>query len=438
MLLLGLLAVTATLVVRPDARAAGDPGTTMVTGKLRAIDDPEATYARAKAAGATAATVFPPDDRFYVTDTTRPGWRTMAHLILVDDAGEVEGECSGVMLSFDVVLTAAHCLYNGGLWEGGILVAPGDHPGPAPFGVGFGFDMGVPKGWVSGVGQFDPDGPVPPSPYDYAIVQLETHPWGDRLGPYLAVANVPDSYLRRADVALATAGFPGDKPFATMWATSTYLGSVDATYLYTDLDIAPGQSGSPIFTLSEADGVGYIFSVVSGGNAYFNRSVRFTAGVVSALHAFCEPRGCSFDYRVISEAPPPTPTARPATPTPVPTPMPTPTAVAATPVASPRGAHHVAAVVRGGNMVGGPTVTDVSVAQFLRCVPADAWDALYTWSAGEQRWLAWFGASVPAYVNRTPEGRATMIPRYSGVYLLMNGRTPANIVLLDSGSSSCS
>lgn len=426
-LLLVLLAAVAALIgssfLLHEVHAADDPDS-MVTGKLRAIDDPEDLYAAAKVSGATAATVFPPDDRFYVSDTTRPGWRTIAHLILVDGGGNIEGECSGVMLNFDVVLTAAHCLYNGGLWEGGVLVAPGDRPGPAPFGVGVGVDLGVPNGWISGVGKFDPDKPVPPSPYDYAIVHLDTHPWAGTLGPYLEIANVPDSYLLRSDVALATAGFPGDKPFATMWATSTYVGSVDTTYLYTDLDIAPGQSGSPIFTLSEADGVGYIFSVVSAGNAYFNRSVRFTAGVVSALHNFCEPRGCTFGYHLISDSPTPTPSVRPATPTPV-----------ATSAGS--GTRHTVAVTQGGNMVGGPSVTDVSIEQFLRCVPADAWDALYIWSAREQRWLAWFGSSVPAYVNRAPLGRAAMIPRYSGVYLVMNAKAPSNVVLLDSASSSC-
>lgn len=254
------------------------------------------------APGVGAATVFGDDDRLPVLDTTQPGWRTIVLLLIYNQYGELDGACSGSMLNYNVVLTAAHCLYSSGNYVGSVLVAPGASPYSAPFGVASAVRMAVAKGWAEGNGLLSGIGPVPPSPYDFGLVFLDDAPFGNQIAPYLTVANVPDSYFARADVEIATAGYPGDKVTGSMWTASSFEYAFDGDYLYTALDIYEGQSGSPIYTLTTTDGGGYVFSVVSGGNARYNRSVRFTEPVIQALNRYCESEGCTIHSALLSDS----------------------------------------------------------------------------------------------------------------------------------------
>ena len=70
-------------------------------------------------------TVFGPDDRTQVLDTTPSPYRTVAFLIGFDKYGDPDLSCSGVMLNYNVVLTAAHCLWQDGAAVPSIAVIPG-------------------------------------------------------------------------------------------------------------------------------------------------------------------------------------------------------------------------------------------------------------------------------------------------------------------------
>lgn len=241
-------------------------------------------------AGVSAATVFPPDNRTLVSDTTQFGWRTVALLLLYDEFNTPIGDCSGVLLGGNVVLTAAHCLYSAGEWVGSVVVAPGATSAGPTFGTSRAYRMVVPNGWAGGVGKLGDDEPHEPSPFDYGLVFLEGNPFG-KLGPFLVIASAPNSYFQYVPT-VATAGFPGDRAFGSMWTASSDEFFVDDTYLYTRLDIWFGQSGSPIWSIGD-QGVGFIFSVVSGGNASANRSVRFTSQTVSRMVEACQQNGCT-------------------------------------------------------------------------------------------------------------------------------------------------
>ena len=276
-----------------------------VTRPLAAVANPAAALAKWKASlapGVTASTVFPPDDRVRVADTTAAGWRTVTLVVSFDAASNPLAACSGMMIGDNVVLTAAHCVFNGGQYVASVVVAPGATPTSNPFGVVAATRYSVPTGWANTVGQSALGSLVPTSPYDWALIFLDGHPFHGRIGPYLTVANAPDSYFQRPGLEIATAGYPGDKPFASMWSATTTDFTVDATYLTTTLDVAPGQSGSAIYTLDPATGSGFVFSVVSVGDSTANYSVRFTQPVIAALNSYCAANGCSFTSTSISES----------------------------------------------------------------------------------------------------------------------------------------
>lgn len=299
-------------------------------------------------AGVSAATVFGPDDRVRVTDTRQTPFRTIAHLALFEYGNQLSGHCSGVMLAPDVVLTAAHCVYESGHYMDSVLVIPGENWPDWPYGTGFAVKMAVPVGWAQGPGQLPATAPLPPTAYDWAILVLNLRDWGDNaLAPYPVVAHASDSYFARDDIFLASAGFPGDKPSGTMWTEVSENLYVDGDALYTDLDIMPGQSGSPIFAVDSEHA--FIFSVVSAGNDYFNRSVRFTPPVLLALEQYARNLGSRLvTYVVPHGAPAPTATARPSA-TPTPTATPTRSATPKAPTSSPTATASATSTPHAGN-----------------------------------------------------------------------------------------
>ena len=97
---------------RTPANSDDSANREQVVYDLDAWGDPQVALSEWGAgSGASAATVFPPDGRTAVPDTTQPGWRAIVYLRMYDGDAFV-GSCSGSMLSDNVVLTAAHCLYS--------------------------------------------------------------------------------------------------------------------------------------------------------------------------------------------------------------------------------------------------------------------------------------------------------------------------------------
>lgn len=259
--------------------------------------------AKANATGVTAASIFGQDDRVPVLDTTASGVRAVARIVEFDGAGDLISECTGTLLTKHVVLTAAHCLYRDDSYVFGVLVIPGEAATDEPFGIGEAFEMAVPAGWIT-LQDLQLDRSLP-SPHDWGIVIVQSPPWGDELAPYPVVAHAPTDYLNDSDTYLATIGFPGDKPEGSMWATWSDTRVVDQVFVHTDMDVVPGQSGSPIYAINGE--VEFIFSVVSLSGRFANVSSRFTPSILESLVEFSNSHGHELvTYEIPANGPPPT------------------------------------------------------------------------------------------------------------------------------------
>lgn len=93
----------------------------------------------------------------------------------------------------------------------------------------------------------------------------------------------------------------------------------------------------------------------------------------------------------------------------------------------------------GFNLAGGPLNADIQPADYVGCLPAGSWTALYIWDAENQTWKHYFnlnGGALPAYINGSNVGGIGTIPRLSGVVLIMAQAVPAPR-LKDQASESC-
>ncbi len=91
----------------------------------------------------------------------------------------------------------------------------------------------------------------------------------------------------------------------------------------------------------------------------------------------------------------------------------------------------------GFNLVGGPLLADTPPEDFLECLPADSWVALYIWDAQNQRWQHYFNPdSTPDYVNDPSTGGIETIKRLQGVVILTS-QAVNDAVLKDRPSDTC-
>jgi hypothetical protein len=94
---------------------------------------------------------------------------------------------------------------------------------------------------------------------------------------------------------------------------------------------------------------------------------------------------------------------------------------------------------QGFNLVGGPVSSSVSAEEWVSCLPAQSWDAVYIWQAETQQWKHYFNPgknNTPTYVNNVNAGGIGTIPRGTGVVMIMS-QAVSNATVPDGPAQAC-
>jgi V8-like Glu-specific endopeptidase len=227
------------------------------------------------------------DERLQITDTTVYPWRAIAYLALYDTEGNEVSGCSGTFVGPNVLLTAAHCLWDPKSgFTADIAVVPGRDAGFFPYGFVWADTWVVPNGYI--------DSGASDSNYDYGLVKLADGTLGQTVG-WFVVSHLLTGTLNRPDFTPAIAGYPGDKPEGTMWAgLKEQFSFVDSQFLDYTIDTFGGQSGSAVFSAdTDSPFLGHIAGVHILGGETANTGRRANMELFLSIYDMCVEFECS-------------------------------------------------------------------------------------------------------------------------------------------------
>jgi glutamyl endopeptidase len=236
-----------------------------------------------------AESVINVDDRSRVQATTTYPNSAIGQLTFTTPEGQFL--CTGFLVDADTVLTSGHCLHPGGTsaaadWYTGHRFSPGQNgAGNRPFGSCGATELWTLPGWFDGESEYQ----------DLGIIQLDCEV-GNQTGwfgyfsrPGLRALNELVTHLR---------GYPGDKPFGTMWTDRGRVWATQVNMAFYRNDTFGGQSGSPVFQWGRyCEGPcamavhGYGYGHGSGPHRDNNHGVRITAARESLIASIAGQNG---------------------------------------------------------------------------------------------------------------------------------------------------
>jgi V8-like Glu-specific endopeptidase len=246
------------------------------------------------------AAVIGNDERTRVGDTTEYPYSAIA--LLSTFRGIDEFQCTGTFIGEDVLLTAAHCLWDPhDGWMEDILVKPGkDGFGSAaaggvqvqaePFGSEYAWDWVVPQEYITHNGT--------DSTWDFGLVVMTDADLGNTVG-WLTVGNLQTTTLQRSDFVPGIVGYPSDLGDGEQqWqGTKTSFANVEDFLLYYNIDTGGGQSGSAIISLNTTEWFAYyVVGIHTTGTPDYNFGSRVDAELIETIAGMCEQEGCTIDH----------------------------------------------------------------------------------------------------------------------------------------------
>lgn len=190
----------------------------------------------------------------------------------IDGDGDIDEEHFGTafMEGASIAVTNAHVVYSSkyNIRCKSIEIIPAKSGNNNPFGVIGAKKLHICTAWVE---EFDPN-------EDWAVIELNS-PIGKQTG---WLGKMWTSGTLNGTI-VNTTGYPGDKPFNTMWCSSgTILNTYDK-YVKHDCDTYNGNSGSPIYNNSNQ-----VLAIHSAGSedATYNIGVRITEWLYNYLNSF--------------------------------------------------------------------------------------------------------------------------------------------------------
>jgi glutamyl endopeptidase len=257
---------TAVAAGAANASFAGSAGSAP-SAKGSAIKAPGHT---SPAIGPKPNTVLGPDGRVQESVPNDYPWRAIVYMTTN------QGQCTGFMMSRDVVVTAGHCVYEGG-WVTSYRIVPAKNGGSEPYGSCSGgiADVWTTSSWIS-TGSAD---------NDYGLIKL-TCDIGNTVGWFGWWYNTGENLVNQF---FFVEGFPGDHP-AQMWWDGDVVNQQSATRMFYSIDTAPGESGSPIYHFNSVTaglcGGWCVTGIHTNGpfDSAFNSGTRFTPTVMSFIN----------------------------------------------------------------------------------------------------------------------------------------------------------
>jgi putative chitinase len=225
--------------------------------------------------------VIEPDTREVVVNTTEFPSRAVVQISFINASDGKRYSCTGSMIAANFVLTAGHCVHDGGPngeWHTDFVVYPGRNGPLKPFGSCSASQLYSVEGWVNAASS--DEGRL----YDIGAIKLDCD-IGRQTG-WLRLSTSADSIV---GTQTTIQGYPCDKtPAGKAWVSRDQVRGLLPQKLFYQNDTYGCMSGAPVFTNGDHSLVGVHTNGLHGEEPWNsnNAGTRITETAIQDLRAW--------------------------------------------------------------------------------------------------------------------------------------------------------